>query len=96
MVKELIHKYCKTKTPFVYVTFKDTDVDRILEQLVGDKDKFKCVYCQEEISKKELGGIMPDKNGLPIFLCRSTLCMFEYMEDFLEEVEVSDNDVSNK
>jgi hypothetical protein len=84
---EFKHKYNKTNTPFIYVTCKSKEMDEVLKLFDIKQRKFKCPYCQEEFTKKKLGGIMPDKNGLPMFLCKSPLCMFEYMEDFLVDVE---------
>ena len=82
------HKKASGNKPFIFMTFEESDVDRLLNDLIKtDEITFTCNYCNDILDRESIGGIMPSKTDKPIYLCRSILCMEEYFEDYMEEIE---------
>lgn len=67
----------KSKVNFVY----DSDLDTLLQNLeVGDnivKEKFRCLVCDETITKDNLGAIIKKDSKIK-FLCNKPMCLINY------------------
>lgn len=87
------HKNSKGNNPFIFMTFEEVDIDKILELLMKKvPTEFTCHYCSDVLTKNDLGGVFPGDSKEIIFLCKSIVCHIEYFEDYLVDIKEDNND----
>ena len=70
---------------FGFITFNPEEIERVLNSFGMKKiKKAKCWFCKEDLWVHQIGHIMPDLNGKPIFLCANSVCFSGYCNEILD------------
>jgi len=85
------HKHADGNEQFITMSYEKYGIDRILDDIIEtDKQEFKCHYCGDALKRKDIGGVLPGDADEIIYLCSSLMCLIEYHEEFIIEVEADE------
>ena len=89
------HKDAKIDGDFQLMQLNAKQMKYVLKEFFNLHDKsYVCHYCKDKLKPKDIGAIMPyGKDEVkPLILCKSMVCMIEYYEDYLIDVDEEDEE----
>jgi len=70
---------------FGFITFESNEIESILNSIGMEKiKKAKCWFCKEDLWVHQIGHILQDSDGKPIFLCANSICFAGYCNEILD------------